>query len=84
MTIETEHDLNHLRVIGKIVATTLKIMTQKTEPGMTTAELDQIGRELLEHYGANSAPKATYNFPGYTCISINEEAAHGIPGTRVI
>ncbi len=84
MTIETEQDLNHLRVIGKIVATTLKLMMERTEPGMTTAQLDLIGRELLEHYEANSAPKLTYNFPGYTCISINEEAAHGIPGTRVI
>lgn len=57
---------------------------KRTEPGMTTGELDQIGRELLDRYGARSAPKVTYNFPGDTCISINEETAHGIPGSRVI
>ncbi len=84
MTIETENDLNELRSIGKIVAVVLKEMMNRTEPGMTTAELDQIGKALLESYGAQSAPKLTYGFPGYTCISINEEAAHGIPGERVI
>ena len=65
-------------------AVTLKTMMSRTEPGMTTAELDLIGKQLLDNYGAKSAPMVTYNFPGYTCISINEEAAHGIPGERVI
>jgi len=84
MTIETDDDLQKLKRIGKIVAVTLKQMMAKTEPGMTTFELDQIGKNLLERYGAKSAPKITYGFPGYTCISINEEAAHGIPGSKVI
>lgn len=46
--------------------------------------LKDIGRALLEHEGATSAPKATYDFPVATCISVNEEIAHGIPGDRVI
>jgi len=84
MTIETEQDLSALREVGRIVATTLKQMLARVEPGMTTLELDHIGRDLLEREGAQSAPQVTYDFPGYTCISINEEAAHGIPGARVI
>jgi len=84
MTIETDNDLRQLKVIGEIVASTLKIMMERTEPGMTTLELDIIGMQLLEASGAKSAPKVTYNFPGYTCISINDEAAHGIPSERVI
>lgn len=84
MTIETEKDLIALQEVGKVVAITLKEMIRRAEPGMTTGELDLIGKELLEKHGANSAPKITYNFPGYTCISINEEAAHGIPGARVL
>ncbi len=51
---------------------------------MTTKELDNIGSALLEREGAMSAPQATYDFPGATCISINEEIAHGIPGDRII
>ena len=84
MTIETESDLDGLRRIGRIVSLVLHEMLEKIEPGMTTAELDAQGAALLEAHGARSAPKITYNFPGATCISINEEAAHGIPGARRI
>lgn len=84
MTIETEQDLHKLKHIGVIVATVLRNMRQAAEPGMTTAELDAIGRQWLDRFEAQSAPKVTYNFPGYTCISVNEEVAHGIPGGRVI
>ncbi len=84
MTIDNEQDLVHLKAIGKIVYETLILMSKRMEIGMTTRELDEIGAENLNKYGANSAPMVTYDFPGYTCISINEEAAHGIPGERVI
>lgn len=84
MTIETEEDLERLRVIGRIVATCLKYMAARMEPGMTTRELDEIGARFLEEHGARSAPQLTYDFPGATCISVNEEVAHGIPGERVI
>lgn len=84
MTIETQQDVAALQRIGKIVASTLHHMLDAAEPGMTTRELDLLGEQLLANHGARSAPKLTYNFPGSTCISINEEAAHGIPGDRVI
>lgn len=84
MTIETQDDIVALQRIGKIVSMTLQHMLDAAEPGMTTRELDRLGERLLEEHGARSAPKLTYDFPGYTCISINEEAAHGIPGDRVI
>jgi methionyl aminopeptidase len=84
MTIETEDDVVALKRIGKIVSSVLHDMLDAAEPGMTTRELDLLGEQLLERHGARSAPKLTYNFPGSTCISINEEAAHGIPGDRVI
>jgi len=84
MTIENDNDLNKLRHIGRIVYETLKLMTGKVEAGMTTLELDEFGKVNLEKYGARSAPMVTYDFPGYTCISINEEAAHGIPSDRLI
>lgn len=84
MTIETEHDVVALKRIGAIVSSVLDTMLEALEPGMTTAELDAIGAALLERHGARSAPQLTYNFPGATCISINEEAAHGIPGPRRI
>lgn len=84
MSIENENDLKALRKIGKIVAQCLQFMGSKLEPGITTRELDQLGQAFLEKHGARSAPKLVYNFPGSTCISVNEEAAHGIPGARIL
>src|SRR5512139_1590279 len=84
MTIETKDDIVGLKRIGQIVSLVLQRMLDVAEPGMTTRELDQIGEQLLSEHGARSAPKLTYDFPGATCISINEQAAHGIPGDRVI
>jgi methionyl aminopeptidase len=84
MTISNEDDLNKLHEIGRIVANTLEAMAAALEPGMTTAELDAIGRGLLEKAGARSGPELVYDFPGATCISVNEEVAHGIPGARRI
>ena len=84
MTITRDDELEGLKDIGRIVANTLRAMARAMEPGMTTAELDAIGAALLERDGAVSAPRSTYDFPGATCISVNEEIAHGIPGPRVI
>ncbi|WP_020649461.1 type I methionyl aminopeptidase [Solimonas variicoloris] len=84
MTIETENDVVALKRIGRIVSYVLQEMLDAAEPGMTTRELDAIGEQLLARHGARSAPQLTYDFPGATCISINEQAAHGIPGDRVI
>lgn len=84
MTITNEDELTRLKEIGRIVANVLEAMGAALEPGMTTAELDALGRDLLERAGARPAPELTYGFPGATCISVNEEIAHGIPGKRRI
>jgi len=84
MTIETALELEKLQAVGRVVAETRRRMAAAIEPGMTTAELDEIGRRCLEEHGARSAPELTYAFPAATCISINDAAAHGIPGAQVI
>jgi methionine aminopeptidase, type I (EC 3.4.11.18) len=57
MTITHEDELEGLQAIGRIVANTMQAMARAMEPGMTTRELDEIGRGLLEREGAVSAPK---------------------------
>ncbi|WP_010677081.1 type I methionyl aminopeptidase [Bacillus timonensis] len=84
MIAKTEEDFNGLKEIGKIVGSIREELVRSTIPGITTKELDDIAGELFEKEGAVSAPKSEYDFPGYTCISVNEEVAHGIPGNRVI
>ena len=84
MTIESEDQLDKLRAVGGLVARTLAAMGKALEPGMTTRELDGIGRALLEQEGARSAPELTYGFPGATCISVGPDCAHGIPDDTVV
>jgi methionyl aminopeptidase len=84
MIAKTEEDINGLKEIGRICAMIRDELVRRTKPGITTKELDEIAGKLFEQEGAVSAPKGVYDFPGYTCISVNEEVAHGIPGNRVI
>lgn len=84
MTVNNDKDFDGLMRVGRIVGMTIKTMAAALRPGMTTAELDAIGAAYLKAQGARSAPQLVYNFPGATCISVNEEVAHGIPGNRVI
>jgi len=84
MTVENEKDLAGLKKIGRIIALTLREMQETVRAGMTTAELDDVGAGYLKKHGARSAPFLTYGFPGATCISLNYEAAHGVPGNRMI
>ncbi len=84
MSIENENDLVALRKIGKIVAQCLQYMGSKLEPGITTQDLDDLGKVFLEKHGARSAPMMVYKYPGTTCISVNEEAAHGLPGPKCL
>jgi methionyl aminopeptidase len=84
MTADSQKDIDYLKAIGRICAETLRRMMDATRSGMTTRELDEIGRALLETEGARSAPQAMYNFPGATCISVSPVIAHGIPGEHVL
>jgi methionyl aminopeptidase len=82
VTITHQDELDGLKAIGRIVANTMHAMAGAMEPGMTTRELDTLANGLLDREGAISAPRATYDFPGTTCISVNDEIAHGIPSDR--
>ena len=80
MTADSERDIKALKAIGRVCARVLRSMMQAVRPGLTTLELDQLGRGLLQAEGARSAPIVTYNYPGATCISVSPVIAHGIPG----
>ena len=82
MSIQSEEELCQLRAAGMIVRKALDAMTATVEPGITTAELDAICGRVLADHGASSAPRKVYNFPGVCCISVNDEAIHGVPGGR--
>ncbi len=84
MCIKSPAELEKLQTIGRIVRKALDVAAAAVRPGVTTAELDAIGERVLIENGAESAPPKVYNFPGAFCISVNDEAIHGIPSDRVI
>jgi methionyl aminopeptidase len=84
MTIKEAGELEALRRIGAVVAEARDTMGRAVAPGISTLELDAIGRQVLERHGARSAPQLAYDFPAATCISVNDELAHGIPSAKKI
>ena len=84
MSITKESELDGMKKVSEAVALTLKEMNAFAKPGMTTMQLDNYGGQILNDMGARSAPYLTYGFPGWTCISINNEFCHGIPSDKKI
>ena len=84
MSIQEEYELAALKNVGKIVRQVLDAMKAQVRPDVTTRYLDEVGREVMEKNGARSAPSMVYKFPGANCISLNDEAVHGVPGDRML
>jgi methionyl aminopeptidase len=84
MSIDNDDDLRALLRVGRVVAAAIREMRAAVEPGVTTGDLDAICGAVLARHGARPAPRLVYGFPGVACISVNDEAAHGVPGAKVI
>ncbi|MFO0843073.1 MAG: type I methionyl aminopeptidase [Gemmataceae bacterium] len=84
MSIESEADLLGLRAVGAVVAEALEAMRRRVAPGVTTLELDAAAEAVLRRHGAGATPQRVYGFPGWSCVSVNSEAVHGIPGKRML
>ena len=59
-------------------------LRQAARPGVTTAQLDRVARDVIERRGAKSNFFGYHGFPGVICASVNDEVIHGIPGSRVL
>jgi methionyl aminopeptidase len=79
VSIDSPEQLEALRRAGRVVRLMLEAMKQAVVVGISTGELDDIGAEVAKEHGARSAPMLVYQFPGFNCISLNDEAVHGIP-----
>jgi methionyl aminopeptidase len=84
VSINTPEELEKMRAAGAVVRRMLEAMKRAVRPGVTTAELDEVGANVMRENGAQSAPQLVYKFPGVNCISLNDEAVHGIPGNRTL
>lgn len=82
MTVESAEELDGLRACGALVRQVFQLMKGAARPGIRTDALDRLAQDVFDRAGARSAPAHFYDFPGATCISVNEAVAHGIPGQR--
>ena len=82
--IKSDDELNLMREPCKIVRDVLLLAEDRIQAGMTTGELDKILHDYIVSFGAKPSFLGLYGFPCATCISIDEQVVHGIPGNRVI
>jgi methionyl aminopeptidase len=80
----TAEELKHMRAAGRVVAEMHQAIRQAAIPGVTTARLDTLAREVIERRGASSNFFGYHGFPAAICTSVNDEVIHGIPGGRVL
>jgi methionine aminopeptidase len=76
MSITKPEELEGLQEAAAVVRLVLDAMKSRVQPGITTAELDSIGANVMRSNHAESAPAKVYGFPGSCCISVNDEAVH--------
>jgi len=77
-------DVRKMREAGRVVAEMHDAIRAAIRPGVTTLELDSVGRDVLARRGATSNFLGYHGFSGVICASVNDELVHGIPGARVL
>jgi methionyl aminopeptidase len=82
VSIDHPDELAALRAVGRVVAETIRELARRVRPGVTTLELDEVAARVFAAHGARSGPRLDYDFPGTVCLSVDDEAVHGIPGPR--
>ena len=86
--IKSSEGIKRMREACSVAATVLARLKEQVRPGITTYDLDQIGRDLIASFGARSACHGyqlhSRRYPAYTCLSVNEEVVHGIGSLKRI
>ncbi len=86
--LKSPREVALMREAGKLVARALKMCREMCRPGVKTVEIDRAVEELFVAHGATPLfkgyPGQKVPFPAVTCISLNEQVVHGIPGARAI
>jgi methionyl aminopeptidase len=84
--VKSPAQLELMRAAGLVVHGALALVREAARPGMTTAALDSLAEDHIRGSGAlpNFLGYGDPPFPATTCISVNDEVVHGIPGARVL
>ena len=82
VNIKTKEEIELMKYSGHINYLCHKLLEKNLRPGITTKELEDIARKFMEENGCTSSTIGYEGYPGYLCISVNDEVVHGIPGKR--
>jgi len=80
--IKNDGQVALMRIAGKICANAHEVLAKHIKPGVTTAELDKVAHEYILSQDAQPSFLGYGGYPNATCISVNNEVIHGIPGMR--
>ncbi len=84
INLKTAHEIGLMARAGSLLASVLPPLKEACQPGVRTIELDRIADRLIRDGGATPGFLGYHGFPRSICVSINDEAVHGIPGNRRI
>lgn len=80
--LKRSDELEKMKGSSRVVAGCFRVAADALKPGITTAEIERLIVDHIEASGARSAFKGYRGYPAYTCISVNDQVVHGIPGDR--
>ena len=89
IVLKSQREIELMRKAGAVVANVLSKLQEIAEPGVTTAQLNEVALKITAEAGAEAlfngvrSPYAQIPFPGAVCTSINEQVVHGIPSGKV-
>lgn len=84
ITLKTPEEIEIMAEGGRKLAAILESVAEATKPGVTTMELERLAQKLIDASGGESSFKGFHGYPAVSCISINDEVVHGMPGNRII
>ena len=80
--LKSAHEIEAMRLAGKITAAARALAGEMVKPGVTTQEIDKAVYEFIRKHGAKPSFLNYNGFPASSCISVNDEVIHGIPSKR--
>jgi methionyl aminopeptidase len=84
INIKSKSELENMKKAGYIVALVHKAFADAVKPGVTTKELDNLAKKIIEDNGAKPSFLDYYGYPASVCASLNDVVVHGIPDNTVL
>ena len=84
ITLKSAHEIEAMRLAGKITAAARALAREMVKPGVTTQQIDKAVFHFIREQGAIPSFLHYNGYPASVCISVNDEIIHGIPGKRVL